>query len=63
MTFQVQHTEEYPTANLLFVKIDGKVMLHQKWKIFEWGNEEGLGQPMNVREEWRIIPIGELSYD
>lgn len=56
----VHHTEEYPTTSLLFVKVDGKVMLHQKWRIDEWGNKEGFGSPMNVRYEWRVVPIGEL---
>jgi hypothetical protein len=53
-------TRQEPGNQLQFVLIDGSLILHQKWWIFEWGNKEGLGLPMNKREEWRAVPIGFL---
>lgn len=56
--FPVQHTEEQPSSHLQFVLVDGRLVLHQRWDIFEWGNSEGLGIPMNERTEWRAVQVG-----
>ena len=45
-----------PTPSLKFVKVDGRLILHQAWRILEWGNREGPGLPMNERVEWRAVP-------
>jgi hypothetical protein len=55
----VQHTEAQPSSELQFSQADGR--LYQLWWIFEWGNKEGLGIPMNERREWRPVPIGDLN--
>lgn len=60
MKAPIQHIEEQPSWHLQFVEIEGKLMLHQRWDIFEWGNLQGLGIPMNERTEWRAVPIGVL---
>jgi len=52
----VHGKEEQAAADLLFVEIDGRMILHQKWWVFEWGNSECLGRPMNERSEWRPVP-------
>lgn len=56
----VQRTEEQPSWHLKFVEIDGRLVLHQRWDIFEWGNPGGHGIPMNERTEWRRVPVGTL---
>lgn len=57
----VQHVEEQPSWHLQFVQVSGRLVLHQRWDIFEWGNKEGFGIPMNERTEWRAVPIGTLD--
>lgn len=54
----VQGKEEQAAADLIFVEIDGRLILHQKWWVFEWGNKECVGIPMNERSEWRPVPTG-----
>jgi hypothetical protein len=57
---KVQHIEEQPSCHLKFVKIDDRMVLHQMWDIFEWGNHDGFGRPMNERTEWRAVQVGTL---
>jgi hypothetical protein len=52
-------SQEEPTARLQWSRVDGN--LYQLWLIKEWGNKEGLGVPMNAREEWRAIPWAQLT--
>lgn len=60
----VQCQKECPTLELMQVRTRDErntPVLHQKWRVLQWGNREGYGMPMNVYEEWRPIPEGILS--
>lgn len=57
----VQHTKTGPLMHLQFVEIEGRLILHQLWWVWEWGNKQGFGRPMKRRAEWRVIPVGTLD--